>query len=98
MPSFELDKLQNNTCDLVFNSYSLAEMSPETIEHYVLKSADLIKNRGWFFHVNHTEHSLVSARDFPIPNDFLLIYEKLAEWNLGRNSNMDEYEFLYQKN
>ena len=47
--------------------------------------------------MNHTKHSLVSAREFPIPNDFVLISEEMAAWNLGRNSNMDEYEFLYKK-
>jgi putative sugar O-methyltransferase len=97
MPSFELDKLPDETCDLMFNSYSLAEMSPKTINHYVLKSAGLIKNGGWFFHVNHTKKSVMSAKDFPIPSNFSLISEQLAAWNLGRNSEMDEYEFIYKK-
>jgi len=97
MPNFQIDRLQNDTCDLVFNSYSLAEMSPETIEHYVLQAAKLIKDRGWFFHVNHTKVSLVSARDFPIPKNFTLLSETFAQWNLGRNQNMDEYEFVYRK-
>jgi putative sugar O-methyltransferase len=98
MPSFQLDKLPEGTCDLIFNSYSLAEMSPQTINHYVLRSAKLIKEGGCFFHVNHTKQSLVSARDFPIPDNFALISEEFAAWNLGRNSRMDEYEFLYKKN
>lgn len=98
MPNFLLDKLPDGTCDLVFNSYSLAEMSPQTISHYVLQSANLINKGGWFFHVNHTKHSLVSARDFPIPDNFVLISEEFAAWNLGRNSDMDEYEFIYKKN
>ena len=97
MPSFQLDQLPDGACDLVFNSYSLAEMSQQTISHYVLQSANLIKAGGWFFHVNHTKNSLVSARDFPIPDNFSLISEEFAAWNLGRNSNMDEYEFLYKK-
>lgn len=97
MPNFQIDKLDHDSCDLVFNSYSLAEMSPETIEHYVLQAAKLIKARGWFFHINHTKVSLVSARDFPIPKNFSLISETFAEWNLGRNQNMDEFEFVYRK-
>lgn len=97
MPSFQLDKLPNEACDLIFNSYSLAEMSPETINYYVSKSAALLNKGGRFFHVNHTKHSLVSSWDFPIPKEFELISEELAAWNLGRNSNMDEYEFLYRK-
>lgn len=97
MPNFQLDKLPDNTCDLMFNSYSLAEMSRETINHYVSQSAKFINAGGWFFHVNHTKHSLVSARDFLIPDNFELISDEFAAWNLGRNSNMDEYEFLYRK-
>jgi putative sugar O-methyltransferase len=98
MPNFMLNKLPKSTCHMIFNSYSLAEMSAETISHYVAKSTDFIKTGGWLFHVNHTKHSLVSAHDFPIPENFELISEKFAAWNLGRNSNMDEFEFLYQKN
>lgn len=98
MPNFMLDKLSDESCDLVFNSYSLAEMSQKTINYYVLQSANLLNKGGWFFHVNHTKHSLVSARDFPIPNNFLLISEEFAAWNFGRNSDMDEYEFIYKKN
>jgi putative sugar O-methyltransferase len=97
MPSFQLDKLRNGVCDLIFNSYSLAEMSPATIHHYINQSALLLKSGGWFFHVNHTKHSIVSAKDFPVPNDLKLMSEKVAEWNSGRNWNMDESEFLYQK-
>lgn len=97
MPSFELDTLPDNVCDLVFNSYSLAEMSAETIRHYVHRAAGLTRPRGWFFHVNHTKDSVVSARDFPLPKNFTLVNEVFAAWNLGRNQNMDEYEFLYQK-
>ena len=97
MPNFQLNKLPDATCDLIFNSYSLAEMSLQTINYYVLQSAKLINEGGWFFHVNHTKHSLVSARDFPITDDFMLVSEEFAAWNLGRNSNMDEYEFIYKK-
>lgn len=97
MPSFELDKLPDGACDLVFNSYSLAEMSRQTINHYVARAASLINNGGWFFHVNHTRKSVVSAKDFPVPSDLVLVREELAAWNLGRNSAMDEYEFLYKK-
>lgn len=98
MPSFELDKLPDGACDLVFNSYSLAEMSRQTINHYVSRSASLVNKGGWFFHVNHTRKSVVSAKDFPIPTDLVLVREELAAWNLGRNSAMDECEFLYKKN
>lgn len=98
MPSFQLDKLKDGTANMVFNSYSLAEMSPQTIRHYVLQSAKLITDGGWLYHVNHTRHSLVSAKGFPVPDSLSLVSEEFAAWNLGRNSDMDEYEFLYKKN
>jgi putative sugar O-methyltransferase len=98
MPSFELDVLPPESFDLIFNSYSLAEMSKETIDHYVRRCGDMLKNGGWFFHVNHTKKSQISARDFPIPADLKLVSEEIAAWNFGRNPDMDEYEFLYQKN
>jgi len=97
MPSFELDTLSNEVYDLIFNSYSLAEMSKETIEHYLKKSGKSLKRNGYFYHINHTKNALIPAHKFPIPKNFSLISEKKAEWNLGRNANMDENEFLYKK-
>jgi len=98
MPSFALDALPAESYDLIFNSYSLAEMSKETIAHYVRRSGELLKKGGHFLHVNHTRASQISARDFPIPADFTLLSEEIAAWNFGRNSHMDEYEFHYRKN
>lgn len=96
MPNYEIDKMTDLCSDLVFNSYSLAEMSHETISNYVAVFNRIAKN--YIFHVNHTRNSLVSADDFGIDQDkFDLIYKIPALWNAGRNLYMDEYEYLYKR-
>jgi putative sugar O-methyltransferase len=96
MPNFELEKMGSNSVDLVFNSYSLAEMSPETIAQYIAMVSRITKK--YFLHVNHTVYSLVTADEFGIdPKQFTLIYKLPALWNAGINPDMDEYEYLYEK-
>jgi len=96
MPNFELEKIATNSVDLVFNSYSMAEMSPRTIAQYIAMISHI--TRKYFLHVNHTRHSLVTADEFGInPNQFKLIYKLPALWNAGINPDMDEYEYLYEK-
>lgn len=96
MPNFEMDKLADNSVDLAFNSYSLAEMAPETITHYIALLSRM--TRKYILHVNHTRHSLVTADEFGIdPAQFALIYKMPALWNAGVNPDMDEYEYLYRK-
>jgi putative sugar O-methyltransferase len=97
MPNFELPKFPSNRANLAFNSYSLAEMSTETIQTYIpeLKRA----SKEHIYHVNHNEisHSL-KADEFGIDDDnYKLIYKKPALWNIGRDAKMDEYEYLYTK-
>jgi putative sugar O-methyltransferase len=97
MPNFELSKLNDNKIDLVFNSYSLAEMSTETINTYI---PELVRScKDYILHINHTRISKsLKADDFGIDeNKFELISKSPALWNLGRNINMDEFEYLYQK-
>jgi putative sugar O-methyltransferase len=96
MPNFEVPKLDDGSADLVFNSYSLAEMSPEAISTYISQFTRILK--GYFMHVNHNKVSEVVADDFNIdPEQFDLLYKTPALWNLGRNLEMDEYEYLYKK-
>ncbi|WP_133556900.1 putative sugar O-methyltransferase [Pedobacter duraquae] len=97
MPNFELPKLASNIADLVFNSYSLAEMSTDTISTYIPTLKEACKKH--FFHVNHTQISYsLKADDFGIEdNEFSLITKKPALWNMGRDVNMDEFEFLYTR-
>jgi hypothetical protein len=97
LPNFEITKLPSKFADLVFNSYSLAEMPTQTIDLYIDELARACKN--YFMHVNHNRdsHSYI-ADDFGIEkHDFRLTYKKKALWNLGRNSNMDEFEYLFKK-
>ena len=83
--------------NLSFNSYSLAEMSPEAIATYIGHISRV--TREFFLHINHTRHSLVGADNFGIdPARFDLIYRAPALWNLARNPDMDEFEYLYWRN
>lgn len=96
MPSFAMGELPADSVDLSFNSYSLAEMSPEAIATYI---GDISKvTRHFFLHINHTRNSVVGADEFGIdPTRFDLLYRVPALWNLARNPDMDEFEYLYWK-
>lgn len=96
LPNFEIGRFPTSKADLVFNSYSLSEMSVETINTYIpeLKRAC----NANIFHVNHTEErDSLKADDFGIEGEYKLVSKNPALWNLGRNISMDEYEFLYSK-
>jgi len=96
MPNFELPKLPDNSADLIFNSYSLAEMSAEAIRNYIAEFTRIA--RQYLLHVNHTKQCLVGADEFGInPEWFDLLYKVPALWNAGRNPDTDEYEYLYKK-
>lgn len=96
MPSFIVESIPDNSVDVVFNSYSLAEMDQPTIWNYTKQLSRVCKKT--IMHVNHVRDSLVSANDFPFDKEkFSLISCERAEWNLGRNLRCDEYEFLYEK-
>jgi hypothetical protein len=98
LPSFEVGNLPTSSAGLVFNSYSLAEMSQETISTFIAEFERLVCERGYFFHVNHNARSLVVADDFGVDSaKFDLLYKIPALWNMGRDSRMDEYEYLYRK-
>ena len=96
MPNFEIEKMSDLCADMVFNSYSLAEMSSEAVSNYISIFNRIAKK--YIFHVNHTRNSLVSAEDFGVDHhQFGLIYKIPALWNAGRNLDMDEYEYLYKR-
>jgi putative sugar O-methyltransferase len=98
MPSFEISNIPSNSASLAFNSYSLAEMSKETIDIFIAEFMRIIDQKGYFLHVNHNKNSLVVADDFGVnPAEFKLLSKTPALWNKGRNSRMDEYEYLYRK-
>jgi putative sugar O-methyltransferase len=96
LPNFEIGKFPTAKADLVFNSYSLSEMSAETINAYIPELKRACNTS--IFHVNHTEErDSLKADDFGIEGEYKLISKNPALWNLGRNISMDEYEFLYSK-
>ena len=82
MPNFEIHKVKDQSVDLTFNSYSLAEMSKETIENYI-HHFNRFTNK-FIFHVNHNRNSVVRADEFSIDLDkFDLIVRAPALWNLA---------------
>lgn len=95
MPNFEFPRMPASSADVVFNSYSLAEMSPDAIRNYVSEFARI--SCGYVLHINHTERCVLGADDFGFdPDRFDLLYKVPALWNGGRNPDMDEYEYLYK--
>jgi putative sugar O-methyltransferase len=90
MPSFAITELADKSVDVAFNSYSLAEMSRETIDTFVSELMRLASE--YILHVNHNRVSKVVADDFGIEGKFDLLYKIPALWNRG----MDEYEYLYK--
>jgi len=96
LPAFELLKMANNSTELAFNSYSLAEMSPEAIKEYVAQLTRI--SRKYLLHVNHNKNSVKAADDFGIEaHGFRLADRQPARWNDGRMLDADEYEYLYTK-
>lgn len=98
LPNFAVKNIPTNSTDLVFNSYSLAEMTESAIKVYVSELSRALKPTGYFYHVNHTRESFVKADDFGIDKkNFMLLHKAPALWNAARNLLMDEYEYLYEK-
>jgi putative sugar O-methyltransferase len=97
MPSFEITKMANKSVGITFNSYSLAEMSPSTIEEYIAELTRITS--GYFLHINHSRNSVVSADNFGVEDrGFQLIRRRLAGWTVGLNPDSDEFEYLYKAN
>jgi SAM-dependent methyltransferase len=95
-PSFEIGKIANRSVDLAFNSYSLAEMSADTIRLFISEFMRVVKT--YILHVNHNKVSRVIADDFGIdPMKFDLLYKIPALWNMGLNPDADECEYLYKR-
>lgn len=92
MPSFVIEELADASVSLTFNSYSLAEMDPQTIRHYAGEISRVTQTS--IFHINHVEQALLGAADFGFDDRFAQVESRRAEWNLGRNLRSDEFEFL----
>ena len=95
MPSFEILNMPAKSAAVSFNSYSLAEMSPASINVYLDELARI--TQGWFMHLNHTRNAVLSADEFGMEQrGFRLLSREIAGWTLGINPASDEYEYLYQ--
>jgi hypothetical protein len=93
LPCFAIEAMQENSVDVSFNSYSLAEMGRETIANYT-NHLSRVTRKG-ILHVNHVTKALVGADQFPFDSTkFELKHRERALWNLGRDLKCDEYEFL----
>ena len=95
LPNFAIQALGNDSVDLAFNSYSLAEMSSEAINNFAGQFSRIATK--FIYHINHTVVSTLNADDFNFDlNKFELISRAPALWNLARNKDMDEYEYIYK--
>jgi len=95
LPSFEILKMPSKSAVASFNSYSLAEMSPATINVYLNEISRITS--GYFLHVNHNKNAVLSADEFGVEQrGFKLLNRELAGWTQGINPESDEYEYLYK--
>jgi hypothetical protein len=95
LPNFAMADLKDNSVDLAFNSYSLAEMSLNNVANYVAQFNRI--SSKFIYHINHTQIPPVRADDFAIDFDkFELVSRAPALWNMARNKDMDEFEYLYK--
>ncbi|MFC0167421.1 putative sugar O-methyltransferase [Pseudoduganella danionis] len=95
LPNFAMAELKDDSVDMAFNSYSLAEMSLNNVANYVRQFSRL--SRKFIYHINHTAIPPVRSDDFAFDFEkFELISRAPALWNLARNKDMDEFEYLYK--
>lgn len=95
LPNFSVDDIKDNSIDLAFNSYSLAEMSRNNVNNYI-ENFNRICSK-FIYHVNHTKIGHIKADEFKVDtNKFELISRAPAMWNMARNKDMDEFEYLYK--
>ncbi len=96
LPCFAIEAMKENSVNVSFNSYSLAEMGRETIVNYTKHLSRITSDA--ILHVNHVTNALVGADFFPFDNTkFELKRREPALWNLGRDLKCDEYEFLLMR-
>ena len=70
-------------------------MSSEAVDNY-LAHFNRLSNK-FIFHINHTRDSVVKADEFKVDlNKFELVYRAPALWNMARNIEMDEFEYLFK--
>ncbi len=94
LPSYGIQNIPDNSVNLSFNSYSLAEMGWPTINQYI--SAICRVTTDFFYHLNHV-HWEVSSDIFPIDlAKFQLLFRNPTNWGKDpRKYRLDQHEFLY---
>jgi len=94
MPNFAIESLSPNSVNLSFNSYSLAEMSAESVNNYVSHICQLTKN--FILHLNHVYWE-ISSDNFPIDYEkFQLLFRNPTNWGKDpMRYSLDHHEFLY---
>lgn len=94
IPNYAIETLSENSINLSFNSYSLAEMSLETIEKYVKIISRITIN--YIYHLNHV-HWEVSADNFKFDLEkFQLLFRNPTNWGKDpRKYQLNHHEFLY---
>jgi hypothetical protein len=98
MPHFQIRKLAENSVDALMNSHSFSEMGYSQIEEYMRQMGRVTKM--YFFHdnsrkaINMGGHKEIISDEFPVPEDFRLIYKMASPWKSG---NGRYWEHLYVK-
>lgn len=108
LPSFEIEKLKDNSIDLFLNKNSLGEMNPDLAMHFI---NNICRVTNFFFHMNHENtknifekniKSLINS-EYPINNKkFKLLFRYPDLGHLlytGRLDlvNSDIFMYLYKK-
>ncbi len=96
MPNFAIGDLAEDTIDLTFNSYSLSEMSQESIDNYLALICKITKE--YIYHLNHVYWE-INADNFAIDlNKFQLLFRAPTVWGKDpSNYKLDQHEFLYTR-
>ena len=92
LPAHSIEDLKAKDLSVAFNSFSFSEMNIKAAKNYINILSDL--KTSFFFHVNHVQNSRTSANNLAPPS-YHLVERAAANWNLGRSSTCDEFEFLY---
>lgn len=95
MPAHSIENLHGGDISVGFNSFSFSEMSFKTAKNYV----DLLSRAevNYLYHVNHVRNSRTSADQLMPGNEYVMDERVAANWNLGRSTTCDEFEFLYRR-
>jgi hypothetical protein len=98
LPSFAIEDIGDESVDVWFNSYSLAEMSPNAINNYLAHIGRTLKPGGYFLNVNHSRNCIMGSLEFPYAEYQMKICTSSPTlWNLMRHGRGDEIEVLCVK-